>query len=160
MRWDSVAGEGYKTPNERFFVRNHTATPLIDPETWQLRVFGGGLAAPRANGDHRFTYATSQLPCGRSRRSSSARATGAASSPASRGRARPGRSGGSARSASPRGPASRSPRCSSAPGYAGAVDVLPGGLDATVVSGGVDLGQVRRPLPIDKALDEPCSPTR
>ena len=43
MRWDSVAGQGYKTPNERFFVRNHTATPLIDAATWRLRVFGSAL---------------------------------------------------------------------------------------------------------------------
>src|SRR5947209_19272733 len=25
MRWDSVAGLGYLTPNERFFVRDHTS---------------------------------------------------------------------------------------------------------------------------------------
>ncbi len=37
---------------------------------------------------------------------------------------------------------------------AGAVDVMPEGLDATVVAGGVDQGHVRRPLPIAKALDD------
>ena len=35
-----------------------------------------------------------------------------------------------------------------------AVDVLPEGLDATVVSNGVDQGHVRRPLPVGKALDD------
>jgi DMSO/TMAO reductase YedYZ molybdopterin-dependent catalytic subunit len=35
-----------------------------------------------------------------------------------------------------------------------AVDVMPQGLDANVVSGGVDQGRVRRPLPIAKALDD------
>ena len=30
MRWDSVGGVGYTTPNDRFFVRDHTATPIID----------------------------------------------------------------------------------------------------------------------------------
>ena len=35
-----------------------------------------------------------------------------------------------------------------------AVDVMPAGLDATVVSGGVDYGHVRRPLPVAKALDD------
>ena len=31
---------------------------------------------------------------------------------------------------------------------------MPVGLDATVVSGGVDYGHVRRPLPVGKALDD------
>jgi hypothetical protein len=35
-----------------------------------------------------------------------------------------------------------------------AVDVLPEGLDADVVSGGLDLGRVRRPLPVETALDD------
>ena len=35
-----------------------------------------------------------------------------------------------------------------------AVDVLPQGLDPNVVTGGVDLGNVRRPLPVEKALDD------
>ena len=35
-----------------------------------------------------------------------------------------------------------------------AIDVMPQGLDATVVSGGIDQGHVRRPLPVDKALDD------
>src|SRR5215208_6849721 len=43
MRWDAMRGEAYATPNERFFVRNHTSTPRIDPDTWRLRVFGSGL---------------------------------------------------------------------------------------------------------------------
>ncbi len=47
MRWDSVAALGYPTPNERFFVRNHSSTPLIDPATWRLRVFGSGLEGRR-----------------------------------------------------------------------------------------------------------------
>lgn len=31
---------------ERFFVRNHTATPVIDPATYRLEVFGSGLRRP------------------------------------------------------------------------------------------------------------------
>ena len=42
-RWDSLADVGYEVPNDRFFVRNHTATPTIDPTAWRLRVFGDGL---------------------------------------------------------------------------------------------------------------------
>ena len=30
MRWDAVPGLGYFIPGERFFVRDHTSTPLID----------------------------------------------------------------------------------------------------------------------------------
>src|SRR4051812_24998599 len=43
MRWDAAAGLPYTIPNERFFVRNHTATPLIDASTWRLSVYGTGL---------------------------------------------------------------------------------------------------------------------
>jgi DMSO/TMAO reductase YedYZ molybdopterin-dependent catalytic subunit len=35
-----------------------------------------------------------------------------------------------------------------------AVDVLPEGLDATVVANGVDNGHVRRPLPIEKPFND------
>jgi DMSO/TMAO reductase YedYZ molybdopterin-dependent catalytic subunit len=31
------------TPADRFFVRNHTATPSIDVATWRLRVHGSGV---------------------------------------------------------------------------------------------------------------------
>jgi len=34
------------------------------------------------------------------------------------------------------------------------VDVMPAGLDPTVVAGGVDYGHVRRPLPVEKVLDD------
>jgi hypothetical protein len=46
MRWDAVPGLGYVIPNERFFVRNHTARPIVDPATWRLSVFGSGLRRP------------------------------------------------------------------------------------------------------------------
>src|SRR3954469_5558884 len=46
MRWDAAAGLPYTIPNERFFVRNHTATPIIDPRTYRLQVFGSGLRRP------------------------------------------------------------------------------------------------------------------
>ncbi|MEU5864064.1 sulfite oxidase [Nonomuraea sp. NPDC047529] len=51
MRWEAMSGVGYHTPNDRFFVRNHTSTPLIDAAAWQLHLHGAGLRAPRA-----FTY--------------------------------------------------------------------------------------------------------
>ncbi|MEV4217592.1 sulfite oxidase [Nonomuraea sp. NPDC049725] len=43
MRWEGMAGQGYHTPTDRFFVRNHTYTPIIDAATWRLRVHGEGL---------------------------------------------------------------------------------------------------------------------
>jgi DMSO/TMAO reductase YedYZ molybdopterin-dependent catalytic subunit len=42
-RWEALRDAGFRVPNARFFVRNHTATPAIDPVTWRLRVFGSGL---------------------------------------------------------------------------------------------------------------------
>ncbi|MEO3869912.1 sulfite oxidase [Nonomuraea sp. B12E4] len=50
MRWEAMAGQGYHTPNDRFFVRNHTSTPLIDAATWRLRVHGAGVRCPREFG--------------------------------------------------------------------------------------------------------------
>ena len=40
MRWDAVAGLGYTTPNERFYVRSHFATPAVDPKAYRLVVEG------------------------------------------------------------------------------------------------------------------------
>jgi DMSO/TMAO reductase YedYZ molybdopterin-dependent catalytic subunit len=44
MRWESAHGQRFATANSRFFVRNHTRTPRIDPETYALKVFGDGLS--------------------------------------------------------------------------------------------------------------------
>lgn len=46
MRWEAMAGQGYHTPAERFFVRNHTSTPLIDASTWRLHLHGDGVRRP------------------------------------------------------------------------------------------------------------------
>jgi len=43
MRWSAMKGQGYLTPPDRFFVRNHTSTPRLDPTTWSLRVHGTGV---------------------------------------------------------------------------------------------------------------------
>jgi sulfane dehydrogenase subunit SoxC len=43
MRWEAMADQGYMTPNELFFIRNHAPTPLIDSSTWTLRVEGPGV---------------------------------------------------------------------------------------------------------------------
>ncbi|MEO3823556.1 hypothetical protein [Actinomadura sp. B10D3] len=41
-RWEAMRGQGHLTPADRFFVRNHSATPLIDARTWRLRLWGTG----------------------------------------------------------------------------------------------------------------------
>jgi DMSO/TMAO reductase YedYZ molybdopterin-dependent catalytic subunit len=46
MRWEAMRDQGYLVPTERFFVRNHTRTPVIDRATWRLRVHGPGIRCP------------------------------------------------------------------------------------------------------------------
>ena len=46
MRWEAMTGEGYLTPVESFFVRNHAPTPSKDPGFWPLRVEGPGVERP------------------------------------------------------------------------------------------------------------------
>lgn len=43
MRWEAMQGQGYLTPIDRFFIRNHTTTPRIDATTWRLRIHGSGV---------------------------------------------------------------------------------------------------------------------
>jgi DMSO/TMAO reductase YedYZ molybdopterin-dependent catalytic subunit len=46
MRWEAMYQRGYLTPNELFFVRNHTKTPRIDVASWVLKVEGSGVRRP------------------------------------------------------------------------------------------------------------------
>jgi DMSO/TMAO reductase YedYZ molybdopterin-dependent catalytic subunit len=46
MRWEAMRGQGELTPTERFFVRNHTGTPLITADRYRLRVYGDGVRCP------------------------------------------------------------------------------------------------------------------
>ncbi|HYJ70665.1 MAG TPA: sulfite oxidase [Nocardioidaceae bacterium] len=157
MRWDAAADLGYRVPNERFFVRDHTATPLIDAATWRLRVFGSGLrGAPGLDDAVEFEYyqlrslpsyeIDAVIECAGNGRSffASQQGTPAAGTPWGLGAI------GLARW--------RGVRLAEVLERAGirrdAVDVMPEGLDATVVTNGVDHGHVRRPLPVWKALDD------
>jgi DMSO/TMAO reductase YedYZ molybdopterin-dependent catalytic subunit len=150
MRWDA-GGLGYRIPNERFFVRNHTRTPAIDPATWRLRVFGSGVRRRLELGYRDLE----RLP---------SRCLDAAIECAGNGRSFFGTQQGT--------PASGTAWRLGGVGVArwrgvplaevldraglrrAAVDVMPAGLDDPFVSGGVDLGRVRRPLPLAKALDD------
>jgi DMSO/TMAO reductase YedYZ molybdopterin-dependent catalytic subunit len=156
-RWDALAEVGYEVPNDRFFVRNHTATPLVDPASWRLRVFGDGLRLRPGTGDS-VEFSLRDL-----KRLPSKKLT-AFIECAGNGR---GFFAGQQRTPAPGtqwelggvGVAEwRGVPLSEVLERAGitkdAVDVLPQGLDPNVVTGGVDLGKVRRPLPVDKALDD------
>ncbi|MFH8687136.1 sulfite oxidase [Streptomyces anulatus] len=143
---------GLLTPADRFFVRNHTATPRIDRTAWKLTVWGDGLTG----GPVDFGFAdlldlpqvtrTAFVECAGNGRSFFTSQQGQAVS-------------GTAWTLGAIGTARwRGVRLSDVLRRAGigrhAVDVLPRGLDAEVVTDGVNLGRVRRPLPVEKALDD------
>jgi DMSO/TMAO reductase YedYZ molybdopterin-dependent catalytic subunit len=153
MRWEAMAGQGYLTPSDRFFVRNHTSTPLIDGWGWRLSLFGSGLRRPepvefslrdlrRMPSERRTAF----IECAGNGRSLFASQQG---TPASGSQWKLGAVGVARwrgvplREVLERAGLSRR-----------AVDVMPQGLDPTVVGGGVDTGHVRRPLPVAKALDD------
>jgi sulfane dehydrogenase subunit SoxC len=46
MRWEQMRNYGYTTPNDQFFVRNHTRTAIIDRASWRLRIGGSGVERP------------------------------------------------------------------------------------------------------------------
>jgi DMSO/TMAO reductase YedYZ molybdopterin-dependent catalytic subunit len=156
-RWEAMSGQGYLTQVDRFFVRNHTSTPLIDAATWRLRLFGTGLrGAPAADRPIEFTYRdllelpsetiTAAVECAGNGRSYFTSQQGQAVS-------------GTAWKLGAIGVARwRGVRLATVLARAGltpqAVDILPEGLDADYVTGGVNLGKVRRPLPVAKALQD------
>ncbi|MEU6228810.1 sulfite oxidase [Streptomyces sp. NPDC047042] len=156
-RWEALRGTGHHTPNERFFVRNHTATTVLEAGDWRLRLWGSGLrGAPGEDRPVEFGYddlralpavtRTAFVECAGNGRSyyttqQGETVTGTAWTLGAIGVAR-----------------WRGARLSDVLRRAGlspnAVDVQPRGLDAEYVSGGESLGRVRRPLPLAKALDD------
>ncbi|MBO0912888.1 sulfite oxidase, partial [Streptomyces laculatispora] len=148
----ALRSTGLLTPADRFFVRNHTSTPRIDSAAWKLRVWGDALSGPAVE----FTYdelralpsltRTSFVECAGNARSyyttqQSQQVSGTAWTLGAIGTAR-----------------WRGVRLADVLRRAGitgdAVDVLPRGLDDEVISDGINLGRVRRPLPVSKALDD------
>ncbi|MCW2863318.1 MAG: oxidoreductase molybdopterin binding protein [Actinoallomurus sp.] len=157
MRWEAMRGQGYHTPTDRFFVRDHTSTPLIDVRTWRLRLFGAGLhGAPTLDRAVEFSYEdllalpsrsiSAFIECTGNGRSFYTTQQGqtVTGSPWKLGAV------GVARW--------RGVPLSTVLERAGltkhAVDVMPRGLDPDYVDGGKNLGKVRRPLPVAKALDD------
>ncbi|WP_369250149.1 sulfite oxidase [Streptomyces sp. R41] len=153
-KFPSLAGTGYHTPIDHFFVRNHTSTPVLDAETWKLTVWGDGLAREEPveftlDDLKRFPATTRSafVECAGNGRSffttqQGQPVTGTAWTLGAIGTAR-----------------WKGVRLAEVLRRAGltrhAVDVLPRGLDAEYVTAdGTNLGHVRRPLPLAKALDD------
>jgi len=153
MRWEVMRDHGYVVPNANFFVRDHTATPLIDAEIWSLSVLGTGL---RGSDPVRFSYQDLlDLPARTVVSFIECAGNGRSFFTTQQGEAVPG-----------------TPWLLGAIGVAAwrgvplpiilersgitpqAVDVMPYGLDPAFVTGGVNYGQVRRPIPVAKALDD------
>ena len=157
MRWDTATDLDYLVPGDRFFVRNHTTTPAIDPQTWRLSIYGDGLSgSPSPREPLSFSYhelrqmpsvdLTCAIECTGNGRGFFATQQGT--------------------------PTTGTPWTLGAIGVArwrgvalgdllqragllsSAEEVMPVGLDAPYVDDGIDHGRVRRPLPIAKALDD------
>ncbi|MEU2296211.1 sulfite oxidase [Streptomyces antibioticus] len=152
-KFASFAGTGYHTPADRFFVRNHTSTPVLDAADWRLTVHGDGLRGGPVDLTLRdlkrlpAVTRTAFVECAGNGRSFFTSQQG---QPVS----------GTAWTLGAIGTASwRGVRLADVLRRAGlhrrAVDVLPRGLDPDYVTAdGTNLGRVRRPLPLSKALDD------
>ncbi|MFE3449904.1 sulfite oxidase [Nonomuraea sp. NPDC059194] len=151
MRWEAMAGQGYHTPTDRFFVRNHTSTPRIDRATWRLRLHGGGLRCHLEIGYDQlrampYRVRDVALECaGNGRRFYDTQQREPA----------PGMQWGLGAVGVARWKGVPLRHLLELAGLrAGAVDVLATGLDEPFVHEGANLGHVRRPLPLEKALDD------
>jgi len=150
-RWEALRGTGSLTPVSKFFVRNHTSTPVLDGGAWRLQIHGDGVSRPLSLWLRELKALPSceveaVIECAGNGRSffASQQSQTVSGTPWKLGAV------GNARwRGVPLGLLLR---------LAGvrrsAVDVLPAGLDAEYVTGGVNLGRVRRPLPVAKALDD------
>ncbi|WP_457189893.1 sulfite oxidase [Nocardioides sp. P5_E3] len=157
MRWASVDPQRYLTPQSRLFVRNHTRTPQVDRSTYALRVHGDGLATPRGEGEalslsfadlqrlphHELTAVVECTGNGRSyfRTQQGQTVSGTAWTLGAVGTVR----WSGVRLRDVLASVGLSPD---------AVSIQATGLDDPFVSGGTDYGRVRRPFPVEKALDD------
>ncbi|WP_328723985.1 sulfite oxidase [Streptomyces sp. NBC_00247] len=148
----ALRGTGVLTPTDRFFVRNHTATPRIEAADWKLTVWGDGLTGAPVDFSYDALRAlpsvtrTAFVECAGNGRSfytsqQNQQVSGTAWTLGAIGTARW------------RGVPLRTVLRRAGIGRH-AVDVLPRGVDAEVVTDGTNLGRVRRPLPVSKALDD------
>ncbi|MEU0883802.1 sulfite oxidase [Lentzea sp. NPDC005914] len=150
-RWEALRSTGSLTPVPKFFVRNHTSTPVLDVASWRLRIHGSGVSRPLSLSlrDLRALPSCSVetvIECAGNGRSfySSQQGQSVAGTPWTLGAVGNARWRGVPLSVLLRLAGIRR----------SALDVMPAGLDAEYVTGGVNLGRVRRPLPVSKALDD------
>ncbi len=152
-RFEALKDTGYLTPVERFFVRDHTATPLIDASTWRLRIFGNALSgAPlEVSYDQLRAMPSTEITC-----AIECAGNGRSFFGTQQGTPAPGSQWhlGAIGVARWRGVLLRDLLQLAGIRKHHAVDLMPEGLDATVVVNGVDQGHVRRPLPVQKALQD------
>jgi sulfane dehydrogenase subunit SoxC len=147
MRWEAMRARGYLVPKELFFVRNHTCTPHIDLDTWRLRIEGSGIQNPLE-----LTYddivsmgaasETKFIECAGNGRSFFATQQG---TPASGTQWKLGAIGVAEWTGVALWKVLEAAGVKST-----AVDVMPEGLDPEVTG----QGHVRRPIPIEKALED------
>ncbi|GAA4602218.1 DMSO/TMAO reductase YedYZ molybdopterin-dependent catalytic subunit [Actinoplanes octamycinicus] len=151
-RWSALRDQGYVVPIDRFFVRNHTSTPVIDAASWSLEVSGSGL---RGDAAHFSLRDLRRLPAETRVVTVECAGNGRGYFSSQQGQTVSGTAWGLGGVGVARW---RGVRLSTVLRRAGvrrdAVDVQPSGLDPNYVTGGVDLGPVRRPFPIAKAFDD------
>ncbi|GAA5118336.1 hypothetical protein GCM10023339_30730 [Alloalcanivorax gelatiniphagus] len=157
MLWSSVDPQAYLTPQSRLFVRNHSRTPQIDRSTYVLRVHGDGLSTPRTQAEAlTLSFAdlqrlphhdlTAVLECTGNGRSHFATQQGQTVS---------GTAWTLGAVCTVRWSGVRLRDVLGALGLSpDAVSVQATGLDDDFVSGSTNYGRVRRPFPIEKALDD------
>jgi DMSO/TMAO reductase YedYZ molybdopterin-dependent catalytic subunit len=156
MLWASMKGQGYHTPVDRFFVRNHTVTPTIDPATWSLKLFGDGLVGgPGLDAPVTFTLDDLQkLEQVEVETAIECAGNGRSFFGSQQGRTAPGSAWTLGAIGVARWKGVRLRDVLERAGLRrGVADVMPIGLDGEVVANGVNQGHVRRPLPFAKAMD-------
>ncbi|MGK5681625.1 molybdopterin-dependent oxidoreductase [Actinoplanes sp. URMC 104] len=150
--WSSLRDVGYHVPIDRFFVRNHTSTPTIDGDSWRLTVSGAGLRGGPVSFSLRDLK---RLPPVSRSVTVECAGNGRSYFTSQQGQTVSGTAWGLGGVGVARW---RGVRLSTVLRLAGltsrAVDVQAAGLDPNYVTGGVDLGPVRRPMPVRKALDD------
>lgn len=154
--WDGVRDHS-DTPTDRFFVRNHTATPMIDVSTWTLKLYGAALrGSPSPDAPIELSYRDLlALPCTTTRILVECTGNGRTLFATQQGEPASGMQWGlgAVGTATWTGVPLRA-LLERAGVTESAVSVMPIGLDADFVEDGINHGSVRRPLPISKAMDD------
>ena len=157
MLWSSVAPKAYLTPQSRLFVRNHTRTPQVDRSTYALEVYGDGLATARTEGEAlSLSFADLQaLPHHELTAVVECTGNGRSFFTTQQGQSVAGTAWTLGAVGTVRWNGVRLRDVLASVGLApDAVSIQATGLDDRFVSGGTDYGRVRRPFPVEKALDD------